>query len=81
MIAYYVGADENKENALRVFMNKNSIDIKGFVSAGIPKEDLDKLLTDLVSNNILYFDPTEALYYPQGTSYHRGIKLYFEDLR
>ncbi len=33
-----------------------------------------------VRNNILYFDPTEAIYYPQGKSYQWGIRLYFENL-
>jgi len=46
------------------------------------KEEIDPedegLLRDMVRQNILYFDPTEATYYPQGRSYHRGIRLYFE---
>ncbi len=48
----------------------------------LPKEMIksedEKLLRDMVRNNILYFDPTEATYYPQGRSYHRGIRSYFE---
>jgi hypothetical protein len=39
-----------------------------------------EILRDLVRNNILYFDPTEATYFPQGKSYQWGIKLYFESL-
>jgi len=35
----------------------------------------------MVRNNILYFDPIEAIYYPQGKSYQWGIRLYFESLR
>jgi len=46
------------------------------------KEEIDpedeELLRDMVRQNILYFDPTEATYYPQGKSYHHGIRLYFE---
>jgi len=46
------------------------------------KEEIDPedegLLRDMVRQNILYFDPTEAMYYPQGKSYHHGIRLYFE---
>jgi AAA+ ATPase superfamily predicted ATPase len=38
-------------------------------------------LRQLVRNNILYFDPTEAAYYPQGRSYHWGIRLYFERVK
>jgi AAA+ ATPase superfamily predicted ATPase len=41
-----------------------------------PEED--NLLRDMVRQNILYFDPTEAKYYPQGKSFHNGIKAYFE---
>jgi AAA+ ATPase superfamily predicted ATPase len=48
----------------------------------LPKEMIksedEKLLRDMVRNNILYFDPTEATYYPQGRSYHCGIRSYFE---
>jgi AAA+ ATPase superfamily predicted ATPase len=48
----------------------------------LPKEMIkskdEKLLRDMVRNNILYFDPTEATYYPQGRSYHCGIQSYFE---
>ncbi|MCP5051380.1 MAG: hypothetical protein GY940_29710, partial [bacterium] len=81
MIAHYVGVDDKKETALRVFLDKSSAGIMDFARAGIAKEDLEPLLRDLVRNNFLYFDPTEALYYPQGTSYHRGIKLFFENPR
>jgi hypothetical protein len=42
------------------------------------KSEDEKLLRDMVRNNILYFDPTEATYYPQGRSYHCGIQSYFE---
>lgn len=44
-------------------------------------ENDEELLKDMVRNNILYFDPTEAIYYPQGRSYHWGMKLYFESIR
>jgi hypothetical protein len=37
-----------------------------------------ELPRDMVANNILYFDPTQAVYYPQGKSYQWGIRLYFE---
>ncbi len=44
-------------------------------------EEDEELLRDMVTNNILYFDPTLAVYYPQGKSYHWGIRLYFESLK
>jgi len=44
-------------------------------------ENDEEILQHMVRNNILYFDPTEAVYYPQGRSYHHGIKLYFESIK
>jgi AAA+ ATPase superfamily predicted ATPase len=49
------------------------------------KKDIDEtdeeLLKEMVRNNVLYFDPTQAVYYPQGKSYQWGIRLYFESLK
>jgi hypothetical protein len=45
------------------------------------KPEDEEHLRQLVRNNILYFDPTEAAYYPQGRSYHWGIRLYFERVK
>ncbi|HLP45898.1 MAG TPA: hypothetical protein VK469_08130 [Candidatus Kapabacteria bacterium] len=45
---------------------------------GIQGKGEETLLRDMVRQNILYFDPTEAKYYPQGKSFHNGIKAYFE---
>jgi hypothetical protein len=42
------------------------------------KEGDEEFLRDMVTNNILYFDPMQAVYYPQGKSYQWGIRLYFE---
>lgn len=78
MIAYYIGADDKKEKILRLFLDKDNANIKDFIHAGIKKEEVEPILKDMVRNNILYFDPTEAVYYPQGKSYHQGIRLYFE---
>jgi hypothetical protein len=39
--------------------------------------DNEELLRDMVRQNIIYYDPTEAKYYPQGTSYQNGIRAYF----
>jgi AAA+ ATPase superfamily predicted ATPase len=43
-------------------------------------ENDEELLRDMVRNNILYFDPIEAIYTPQGKSFQWGIRLYFESL-
>ena len=80
IIAYYIGADDKKEKSLALFLNNESATIRDFVGAGIGKDEVEVLLRDMVKNNILYFDPTEAIYYPQGRSYQWGIKLYFESL-
>jgi hypothetical protein len=40
--------------------------------------EIKEILRDMVRNNILYFDPTEAIYYPQGKSYQWGTRLFFE---
>jgi hypothetical protein len=77
MIKYYIGMDMRKEKILEVFLKKETADIKDFAPLGIITVELEGLLQDMVRNNILYFDPTEAVYYPQGKSYHWGIRLYF----
>jgi AAA+ ATPase superfamily predicted ATPase len=81
IIAYYIGADDKKEKALRLFLKKDRATLRDFVNEGIGKDEVDDLLRDMVRNNILYFDPIEAIYYPQGKSYQWGIKLYFESPR
>jgi hypothetical protein len=80
MVAYYIGANNKKEKALKIFLNKEKATIRDFIDAGIDVEEVEELLPDMVRNNILYFDPTEAIYYPQGKSYRWGIRLYFEGL-
>jgi hypothetical protein len=80
MIEYNIGADMQKEKVLRVFLKQDTARLRDFISAGIPPANIDCLLQNLVQNNILYFDPTLALYYPQGRSYQWGIKLYFESI-
>ena len=80
IIEYYIGADMKKEKVLRIFLKKETARIRDFINEGITPGEVDQLLQDTVRNNILYFDPTEALYYPQGKSYQWGIKLYFESI-
>jgi AAA+ ATPase superfamily predicted ATPase len=78
MIEYNIGVDMRKEKILEVFLKKETAHFKDFVHREIPTGELEGLLQDMVRNNILYFDPTEAIYYPQGKSYLWGIRLYFE---
>ncbi|NIM12558.1 MAG: AAA family ATPase [Candidatus Aminicenantes bacterium] len=78
IIAHYIGANDKKEKILRLFLKKDQATIRDFVDAGIEKDEVDELLRDIVRNNILYFDPIEALYYPQCRSYQWGIRMYFE---
>jgi AAA+ ATPase superfamily predicted ATPase len=80
IIEYYIGADMQKEKVLRIFLKKETARIRDFINEGITPDKVEQLLQDTVRNNILYFDPTEALYYPQGKSYQWGIKLYFESI-
>ncbi|MGD2089055.1 MAG: ATP-binding protein [Candidatus Aminicenantes bacterium] len=78
MIEYYIGTDLRKEKILAIFLKKETLRIKEFIKYGIDGSELQGLLQDMVRNNILYFDPTEAIFYPQGKSYQWGIRLYFE---
>ncbi len=59
------------EKLLRLFIDSDEL----------PKENItpedEIVLREMVRQNILYFDPTLAVYYPQGKSYHDGIRLYF----
>jgi AAA+ ATPase superfamily predicted ATPase len=80
VIAYYIGVDEKKEKILGLFLKKDQATIRDFVNEGLGKDEVNELLRDMVKNNILYFDPTEATYYLQGSSYQWGIRLYFKSL-
>jgi len=73
IVDYIVKPEREKiEKLLRLFLDR----------AELPKEKItakdEILLRDMVRQNILYFDPTKATYYPQGKSYHWGIRLYFD---
>jgi len=80
MIGHYIGTDDKKEKILRLFLTKEEANTRDFIQAGIAKEELEDLLRDMVRNNILYFDPTEGIYYPQGKSYQEGIRLFFQEI-
>ncbi|HLP48041.1 MAG TPA: ATP-binding protein [Candidatus Kapabacteria bacterium] len=77
MITYYaVQKDrEKRENILKRFIHDENLWV---IDTG---EADEVILKDMVSNNILYFDPARAVYYPQGKSYHWGIRMYFERLK
>jgi hypothetical protein len=80
IIAYYVMLDKNKKELLRLVNRKEVLAAEDPDLEGLPIEAPEKkeLLRDMVRNNILYFDPTEATYYPQGKSYQWGIRLFFD---
>lgn len=81
IIAHYIGTDEKKEKALGLFSKIRVAGAKDFVKAGIEAVEVEGLVRDMVKNNILYFDPFTAVYYPQGCSYEWGIRLYFESMK
>jgi hypothetical protein len=74
MITYYIVQKQRKkrEKILRHFIDNDNL------WARDTDEGDEEILRDMVTNNVLYFDPTKAVYYPQGKSYHWGIRLYFE---
>jgi AAA+ ATPase superfamily predicted ATPase len=78
VIAHYVEFDKNKERVLQVVDEKVTVTGKDFGNLSLEAAELKEILRDMVRNNILYFDPTDAVYYPQGKSYQWGIRLYFE---
>ncbi|MCP5103015.1 MAG: AAA family ATPase [bacterium] len=80
VIAYYTEFDEEKREILQMVDKKEMVNSTDLEKLPIEIPRLRELLQDMVKNNILYFDPTEALYYPQGRSYRQGIKLFFESL-
>jgi hypothetical protein len=79
IIAHYCQFDTKKKQVLRVVNEKGIVNDEDFKNFPIEAVELKELLRDMVSNNILYFDPTEAVYYPQGKSYEWGIRLYFQE--
>ncbi|MCK4762938.1 MAG: hypothetical protein KAW12_12145 [Candidatus Aminicenantes bacterium] len=80
IIAHYTGLNANKKKILKPFFRRHSLSLEDFASVEMDYEALEELLRDMVKNNILYFDPTGAVYYPQSSSTRWGIKLYFESL-
>jgi AAA+ ATPase superfamily predicted ATPase len=82
IIDYYVMFDKKRRDVLRIVREKKILrhadtDLENL---GIEPRELKELLKDMVRNNILYFDPLEAVYYPQARSYQWGMRLYFDSL-
>ena len=74
----YIGFSSEKEALLRVFAERavwSRPDLKG--QCDLPSVELEEMLYNLVSANILYYDPTEAVFYPQGKSMEWGLRLFF----
>ncbi|MCI0471617.1 MAG: hypothetical protein L0Y73_08170, partial [Candidatus Aminicenantes bacterium] len=78
IIAHYTQFDIKKEQVLKVVDKKEIVGGKDFEGLPIEYSELKEILRDMVKNNILYFDPALAVYYPQGKSYRWGIRLFFE---
>ncbi|NIM13097.1 MAG: AAA family ATPase [Candidatus Aminicenantes bacterium] len=80
IIAHYIMFDKKRRDVLRVINEQEVLreEDTSLETLGIELQELKELLKDMVRNNILYFDPIEAVYYPQARSYQWGIRLYFE---
>ncbi len=79
IIVDYTGLDKTKKEILRVIADSDAVDLNSFEHTGAYDDgSLEDCLHDMVTNNILYYDPTEAVYHPQGRSMEWGVKLYFE---
>ena len=73
IVDYVVQPERGKiEKLLRLFLHSDEL-----LKEKVTSND-EILLREMVRQNILYFDPTKAKYYPQGKSYHHGIRLYFK---
>ncbi len=80
-IAYYAGFNSDKKEIFKLMSKKGKVTYRELEKLGIDGSTLESVLQNMVKNNILYFDPTEATYYPQGPSYHWGIKLFCKTLK
>ncbi|MGE5343349.1 MAG: ATP-binding protein [Candidatus Omnitrophota bacterium] len=79
IVSYYAMLDKNKRELLTIVNQKGFIRMNDLEALTIDEQIIRELLRDMVRNNILYFDPAEAIYYPQGKSVGWGIRLYLED--
>ena len=75
-----VNKDLKLENILKQFQSVNFLSKKEiFKLASLDFEILSEMLALLVRENILFFDPVEAVYSPQSKSVEFGIKQYFKE--
>jgi hypothetical protein len=79
LITDYIYLDDNKEKILNIFSKNIIVKISELKNIKIELNLKKQLLADMVHNNILYYNPTTAEFYPQGKSLEWGIKLYFEE--
>jgi AAA+ ATPase superfamily predicted ATPase len=79
MIAHYCEFDNKKTEVLKVIKKKRQAKASDFLNTGLEAKELKAILKDMVRNNILYFDPVNATYTPQGASYVHGISLFLDD--
>jgi len=74
----YAGIDKAKKELLKVIVDKIRVDLNDFEGTRAYEEGtLEGYLRDMVTNNILYYDPTQAVFYPQGRSLEWGLRLFF----
>ncbi len=81
LIVHYTGFDNDKKEIFKLMSKKKVLTYGDLESIAVDKSKVEPLLQDMVRNNIFYFDPTEAAYYPQGPGYLWGIDLYCEGLK
>ncbi len=77
----YVGIDSVRRELFQIIAKKTVVNLNDFEgSAAYEDGSIKAQLNDMVRNNILYYDPTEAMYYPQGKSMELGIRLYLKSV-
>jgi AAA+ ATPase superfamily predicted ATPase len=80
MIDDYIGFSSVKKELLSLLVNKSVLKRSDIINKiNFTTETAEEQLQDMVRNNILYYDPTKAVFYPQGKSIELGISLYFEE--
>ena len=77
IIIEYAGINKEKRELFKVIAAKNAVNLNDFEGTRAYEDNtLEDYLHDMVINNILYYDPTEAVFYPQGKSMEWGLDLY-----
>jgi len=78
IIDEYIGFDATRAEILHLLIDHPRLSRKQISPSILENpQKIEALLKDMVKNNILYYDPTLAVFYPQGRSLEWGIKLYF----